>query len=69
MTTQLLSLTKQIKSLSKSEEDDLWDFMKQRREDADILAEINQKLDESKNSKPLSESELKKRFKKLGIER
>jgi len=68
MTAQLLALTKQITTLSKEDENSLWDFLNQRREDADILAEINRKLAESEKSAVLSDAEVKERLSRLGIE-
>jgi len=68
MATQLLALTKQITTLSKEDENSLWAFLNQRREDADILAEIDRKLAESEKSAVLSDAEVKERLSRLGIE-
>jgi hypothetical protein len=66
MTTAVAEIVHQIEFLSDGEVNYLWDFLAKRRNRA-LLDEITNKLDESKDSQPLTDEERDKRLKKLGI--
>ena len=66
MTSAALNIAKQINDMTESEVDFLWDFMRKRRNES-LLKTVDIKLEESMDSKTLSEEEASVRLEKLGI--
>jgi len=66
MTSQALEMANQIISMSDSEVDYLWDFLRKRRNKS-LHDMIDLKLEESMTSKSLSNDEVSERLNALGI--
>jgi hypothetical protein len=66
MTTQAVAIANQIKDMSDPEIEYIWDFLRKRRNES-LLRVIDMKLEESMQSKTLSDEEAADRFAKLGI--
>ncbi|MDR3304437.1 MAG: hypothetical protein LBS85_00185 [Clostridiales Family XIII bacterium] len=66
MTAQAQNIVKQMKSMSDSEIEFVWDFLRKRRNEA-LLKTVDLKLEESMDAESLNESEVKARLEKLGI--
>jgi hypothetical protein len=66
MTSQAVSIANQINKMSDYEIDYLWDFLRKRRNES-LLNTIDIKLEESMQSKTLSDDEAAARMKKLGV--
>ena len=66
MTSAALNIAKQIDGMTESEVDFLWDFLRKRRNET-LLKTIDMKLEESMDSKILSEEDVSVRLEKLGI--
>ncbi|MDR0595919.1 MAG: hypothetical protein LBG50_00040 [Clostridiales Family XIII bacterium] len=66
MTSQAVSIANQINKMSDYEIDYLWDFLRKRRNES-LLKAIDIKLEESKQSKTLSDEEAEARLKNLGV--
>jgi hypothetical protein len=66
MTSQAVTIANQIKNMSDPEVEYIWDFLRKRRNES-LLRIIDMKLEESMQSKTLSDEEAAARFEKLGI--
>jgi hypothetical protein len=66
MTSQAVAIANQIENMSDPEVEYIWDFISKRRNES-LLRTIDMKLEESMQSKTLSDKEAAERFAKLGI--
>jgi hypothetical protein len=66
MTSQAVAIANQIGDMSDYEVEYIWDFINRRRNES-LLRTIDMKLEESMQSKTLSEAEAAEHFEKLGI--
>jgi len=66
MTSQVVSITRQIDAMTEPEIDFVWDFIRKRRNES-LLKAIDFKLEESMDSKTLNAEEISARLVKLGI--
>jgi len=66
MTSQAIDITKQISKMSEPEVEYIWDFLRKRRNES-LLKTMDIKLEESMNSRTLSEEEVNARLEELGI--
>jgi hypothetical protein len=66
MTSQAVTIANQIDNMSDPEVEYIWDFLCKRRNES-LLRTIDMKLEESMQSKTLSDDEAAARFEKLGF--
>ena len=66
MTSQAIDITKKISAMSEPEVEFIWDFLRKRHNES-LLQTIDVRLEESINSRTLSEEEANDRLGKLGI--
>jgi hypothetical protein len=66
MTSQAVVIANQIENMSDPEVEYIWDFISRRRNES-LLRTIDMKLEESMQSRTLSDEEAAARFEKLGI--
>jgi len=66
MTSQAIDITKKISTMSEPEVEYIWDYLSKRRNES-LLKTIDLKLEESIDSKTLSEIDANARLEKLGI--
>ena len=66
MTSQAIDITKKISAMSELEVEFIWDFLRKRHNES-LLQAIDVRLEESINSRTLSEKEANDRLSKLGI--
>ena len=66
MTSQAIDITKKISTMSEPEVEYIWDYLSKRRNES-LLKTIDLKLEESIDSKTLSENDANARLEKLGI--
>jgi hypothetical protein len=66
MTSQAVAIANQIENMSDPEVEYIWDFISKRRNES-LLKTIDMKLEESMQSKTLSDEEAAKCFRELGI--